>query len=130
MPRLARIATPDHGIFTHEPVRNGDLAAHRSVSFRCPRVHTFTVTFASDAKLPASWECRRHSVEAGRIGVLRQPTLVTPRTHLDMVRERRPERELARLLAEQLRELRAGRLLTVDQWLRQRQQHRTAKESR
>jgi hypothetical protein len=122
MPRLARIATPDHGIFAHEPVRNGDLATRRSVGFRCPRAHTFTVTFAGDAELPDSWECRRHSVESGRIGILHQPAPAAPRTHWDMVRERRPEPELARLLKDQLKTLRTGQLLPVDQWLHQRQQ--------
>jgi len=37
-----------------------------------------------------------------------------------MVQERRPERELARLLTEQLTALRTGQLLPVDQWLQQR----------
>src|SRR5215470_10043865 len=99
MPRLARSAPPDRGIFVHEPVRvpEDDLVARRSIGFRCPRGHTFTVTFADGAELPASWECRRHSAPAGRIGALRQPTPVPRRTHWDMLRERRPEPELARL---------------------------------
>jgi len=132
MPRLARSAAADRGIFAHEPVciPEDDLAARSLSGFRCPRGHTFTVTFADGAKLPASWECRQHSVKAGRIGILHKPTPAVPRTHWDMVRERRPEPELAQLLNEQLKDLRAGQLLPVDQWLHQMQQHRTAKETR
>jgi len=121
VPRLARI-TPDRGIFAQEPVRVPEVnrAAGRPIGFRCPHGHNFTVTFADGATLPASWECRRHSIEAGRIGVLHQPTPVAPRTHWDMLRERRPEPELAQLLDEQLRALRAGRLMPVSLWLHQR----------
>ena|SRR5215475_14840515 len=123
MPRLARIAAAsDRGIFAHEPVRTleGDPAVRKRIGFRCPRGHTFAVPFAVKAELPASRECRRHSVEAGRIGVTHQPAPVVPRTYWDMVQERRPERELARLLTEQLTALRTGQLLPVDQWLQQR----------
>jgi RNA polymerase-binding protein len=132
MPRLARIAPPDRGIFTHEPIRvpeNG-LEAHRKVDFKCPRGHSFTITFAGGAELLASWECRWHSVPAGRIGVLHQPTPIVPRTHWDMLRQRRPEPELARLLDEQLKALRTGQLMPVDRWLHQMQKHRITKESR
>jgi len=127
--RLARI-TPDRGTFAHEPIRvpEDGLVARTPIGFRCPRGHNFTVTFADEAELPVSWECRRHSVQAGRIGVLRQPTPVAPRTHWDMVRERRPEPELAQLLDEQLRALQAGQLMPVSLWLHQMQKHRTTRE--
>jgi hypothetical protein len=86
MQRLARMVTQDRGIFTRGPVCvPEDLATRKPVGFRCPRGHTFAVPFASEAKPPASWECRRHSVEAGRIGVLHQPTPIVPKTHWDMV---------------------------------------------
>jgi len=87
MPQLARSAAAGRGIFAHESVRvlEDDLAARSLSGFRCPRGHTFTVTFADGAKLPASWECRQHSVKAGRIGVSPQLTPVAPRTHWDMV---------------------------------------------
>ena len=80
MPRLARSAAADRGIFAHEPVcvPEDDLAARSLGGFRCPRGQ-----------------------------------------------ERRPEPELAQLLNEQLKDLRAGQLLPVDQWLHQMQQHRT-----
>jgi len=130
MQRLASMVTQERGIFAHEPVHNGDLAARSKVGFRCPRGHTFMVTFADGAELPASWECRRRSLEAGRLGASHQPAPGVPRTHWDMVRERRSEPELAQILDEQIAELRAGRLLPVDRWLHQIQQRRTAKESR
>jgi RNA polymerase-binding protein len=129
MPRLDRI--PDRGTFAHGPIRVPEdaLAARRPIGFRCPRGHNFMVTFAAGAELPVSWECHQHSVEAGRIGILYQPTPDAPRTHWDALRERRPEPELAQLLDERLRTLRAGRLMPVSLWLHQVQKHRTTKES-
>jgi len=127
MPRLAR--TPlGHGTFAHEPVRfhQDDLAARRPVGFTCPPGHNLTVAFADGAKLPASWECRQHSVEAGRRGALHQPTPLAQRTHWDMPRKGRPEPELARLLDKQPSTLRAGQLMPVSRWLHQVQRHRTS----
>src|SRR5215470_13147152 len=121
MPRQIARRPQERGIFSYQPTRDHDaVAARQSVSFAYPRGHTFMVTFAGKADLPASWECRQHGVEGQRKGISHnQP--VTQRTHLDMLRERRTEPELAQLLAEQIKELRAGRLVGVEGWLLQMQ---------
>src|SRR5262249_21423297 len=111
MPRQMARRPQGRGIFSYQPTCDYDnVAARRSVSFACPRGHTFMVTFADKVDLPASWECRQRGVEGQRKGISHnQP--VTQRIHLDMLRERRTEPELAQLFAEQIKELRAGRLV-------------------
>jgi len=108
---------------TYHPVRGQeeDLAGRKSADFICPRGHEFTRVFADDIELPAEWECRQHSVTAERKNqAYQQPLPVKVRTHWDMVRERRKESELARILDDQLTALRAGELVTVGVWLRER----------
>lgn len=122
MPPWRAHPSRDGGIFTHEPIRvcDDDLAARQSVAFICPQGHEFTIAFAADAAPPSTWECRQHSVDAERNDIRpqeHQPTKA--RSHWDMLRQRRPEPELAQLLDTQLNALRAGRLVTVKQWLRQ-----------
>lgn len=69
------------------------------------------VPFSVEAEIPRNWECR-----CGRIAVLEGDTgedetdEKQPRTHWDMLLERRTEEELAVLLDEQLKLLRAGKL--------------------
>lgn len=84
----------------------------KQVIFDCPVGHEFGVAMAVDAEPPATWECR-----CGREGKLRDATAVTekkpvkpPRTHWDMLMERRTEDELKVLLDERLELLRSGRL--------------------
>lgn len=108
---------PERSIFTQAPVRDDDLAARQSVRFSCPRGHDFTARFAEDASVPTAWECRQHSVIAGRKDATHRHEPVKQRGHWEMLLERRPRAELAQLLDEQLTALRAGQLVSVDQWL-------------
>ncbi len=91
--------------------RDTDLAAQVTARFACARGHEFTVQFAADAALPASWSCRQHGGEdCGRIDT----TVTTPaaakrkpaRTPLVMLHERRSDAELETLLADTLRAIR------------------------
>jgi hypothetical protein len=76
---------------------------------------TFEVTFAFDAEIPETWESPRSGQE-GRL-VAEDGTLVetetvetkAPRTHWDMLLERRTRAELEELLQERLALLRARR---------------------
>lgn len=73
-----------------------------------------TVPFAADAEAPEAWECRTCGAEAAlRVG---EKTVEvdhsgdkTPRTHWDMLLERRTVPELEELLEERLALLRARR---------------------
>ena len=73
-----------------------------------------TLTFAADAEAPETWECRACGHEATLL-VDSKPVVVdrgeqkAPRTHWDMLLERRTRAELEELLEERLAYLRARR---------------------
>ena len=95
----------EEGVVFHE------RANHTYVCTQCGR--ETVMTFAADAELPEAWECRTCGAEA----VLRVGDGVVevdhsgdkaPRTHWDMLRERRSIEELEELLAERLDEIRGN----------------------
>src|SRR5436305_9715714 len=101
------------GTTSYETDRDTDLAPRQSVTYDCPRGHITSVPMSSDADLPATWECR----ECGATALLRDGVTPeakktkTPRTHWDMLRERRTIEDLEEVLAERIAELhsRSGR---------------------
>lgn len=96
----------EEGVVFHE------RTDHTYVCTQCGRESV--LTFAVDAEVPEAWECRTCGAEA----VLRVGNTVaevdhsgdkTPRTHWDMLLERRSIPELEELLEERLTLLRARR---------------------
>jgi hypothetical protein len=81
------------------------------VVYACPKGHDFTVSFADDAESPVIWECRLHGNESRLFdgAVPEQKKIKPPRTHWDMLLERRSIPELEELLDERLTELRGRR---------------------
>jgi hypothetical protein len=81
------------------------------VAYACPKGHEFTVSFADDAESPMIWECRLHGDESRLFdGAAPEPKKAKPpRTHWDMLLERRSIPELEELLDERLNELRGRR---------------------
>ena len=73
--------------------------------------HRFTVPFSEDADIPASWECRLDGLAAQLIDGPAPETkkIKPPRTHWDMLMERRTVADLEEVLAERLDVLRARR---------------------
>jgi rubredoxin len=89
-----------------------EFAARQEVGYDCPREHHFTLVFSAEADIPSVWECPRCGAESLRSDGER-PELKeekAPRTHWDMLRERRSIAELEELLAERLSQLRSGDL--------------------
>ncbi|WP_399342797.1 RNA polymerase-binding protein RbpA [Umezawaea sp. Da 62-37] len=85
-------------------------APQQSAEFTCPQGHAFVVPFAEGAELPGNWECRQHGVTGGRVGdKSAKPRQKPPRTHWDMLLERRSIPELETLLDDTLRGLRQRR---------------------
>ncbi|MCL2594245.1 MAG: RNA polymerase-binding protein RbpA [Promicromonosporaceae bacterium] len=88
-----------------------DFAPRFQAYYDCPNGHTIILPFSTDAEVPSVWECR-----CGEEALLRdseQPDLKPvkpPRTHWDMLLERRSEEELQELLDERLTLLRAGKI--------------------
>ncbi|MGQ0773850.1 MAG: RNA polymerase-binding protein RbpA [Pseudonocardiales bacterium] len=99
------------GTVSYETDRDHDLAPRRSALYACPKGHNFEVPFADDAERPMHWECRLHGNESRLIdGIELEPKKVKPpRTHWDMLLERRSIPELEQLLDERLTELRGRR---------------------
>jgi len=97
------------GTTSYETDRNTDLAPRQAARYDCPHGHSFSVPLASEAEVPATWDCRT----CGATALLRDgaPTTAkpskTPRTHWDMLLERRSIADLEEVLAERLAELHA-----------------------
>lgn len=81
-----------------------EFSERQQLGFDCENGHHFELTFASEAELPAEWECPR----CGKIGKRSDGTEAEakqekpPRTHWDMLIERRTIPDLEDLLAERL----------------------------
>jgi hypothetical protein len=99
------------GATSYENDRNTDLAPRQEIAFDCPKGHHFTVPFAAEAEVPATWECRVcGAVSFTSTGDLPVPKKVKPpRSHWDMLRERRSIADLEQVLAERLALIRGDR---------------------
>lgn len=96
------------GSKSHADGQGIELAPRQEIGFDCPKAHHFVIVFAEEAELPTEWECPRCGEVARRSdGVVPEvKASKPPRTHWDMLRERRSIEELEDLLAERLDELR------------------------
>jgi hypothetical protein len=103
------------GAVSYENDRSMDLAPRQTATYVCPDGHRFDVPFAAEAEIPTTWECRVCRAPALVVdGTLPEPKKVKPpRTHWDMLMERRTTAELEELLTERLELLRAGRRKTA-----------------
>jgi hypothetical protein len=91
-----------------------ELSERQRVRFRCAKQHEFSIVFSLTAELPTTWECKSCDAVAVRLvdGVeidLAADTSDGPRTHYDMVLERRSREELEELLQEMLISMRKRR---------------------
>ncbi len=79
--------------------------------YDCPNGHTIVLPFSAEADVPVLWECRCGAEAVLRDSQKPEPKSgKPPRTHWDMLLERRTVGELEDLLAERLELLRAGKL--------------------
>ena len=91
-------------------VRYAERAEH---TFQCPRGHQTDVVFAAEADLPETWQCK----DCGEQGILVEDGKVievnfeekTPRSHWEMLLERRSREELEEILQERLQYIRDRR---------------------
>ncbi len=99
------------GATSYENDRNTDLAPRREVAFDCPKGHHFTVPFAAEAEIPAVWECRVCGATAftSAVDLPAQKKAKPPRSHWDMLMERRTIADLEEVLAERLAIIRERR---------------------
>ncbi|MCU0265287.1 MAG: RNA polymerase-binding protein RbpA [Actinomycetia bacterium] len=98
------------GAVSYETDEGVELAPRQPVVYDCPHGHEVTVPFAAEADVPATWECRT----CGAIALRRDGELPEakagrrPRTHWDMLLERRTVDDLEELLTERLTLLRGS----------------------
>lgn len=98
------------GAVSYETDRDHDLAPRQGARYRTPSGEIFHVPFADDAEIPGTWLCKN-----GQEGELidgaptEEKKVKPPRTHWDMLLERRSEKELEELLAERMTLLKARR---------------------
>lgn len=98
------------GAVSYETDRDHDLAPRRMVKYQTDSGEVFEVPFADDAEIPNEWMCKN-----GQPGTLMEgggqesKPVKPPRTHWDMLRERRSLEELDVLLEERVELLRKRR---------------------
>jgi hypothetical protein len=100
------------GTSSYEDDREISPAPRQRVSYQCPEGHLVELPFSTEAEVPPIWECPRCGAEAVRVdgdGPV-DKNLKPPRTHWDMLLERRSREELEELLAERLELLRSGQI--------------------
>ena len=95
------------GTTSYEVDRNTDLAPRQAATYDCPHGHSFSVPLASDAEVPATWDCRTCGASAllRDAGEPEAKKTKHARTHWDMLLERRSLDDLEEVLAERLAEL-------------------------
>ena len=109
------------GAVSYETDRDHDLAPRQMVKYRTDSGEIYEVPFADDAEIPEEWMCKN-----GQLGTLiegegvESKPVKPPRTHWDMLLERRSIEELDVLLEERIELLRkrrrsAARLLKEQQ---------------
>ncbi len=92
-----------------------EFSPRKRAVYRTDEGTTFEVVFAADAELPESWESPRTGQEGRLVGddgelvESEQAEAKAPRTHWDMLLERRTRAELEEILQERLEYLRARR---------------------
>jgi RNA polymerase-binding protein len=100
------------GASSYETDRGVDLAPRQMIEYVCPEGHRFEMPFAEEAEVPATWECRVCGASALRADTERpaDKKVKPPRTHWDMLMERRTVADLEEVLAERLAVLRESGL--------------------
>lgn len=95
------------GAVSYETDRDHDLAPRQMVKYRTEDGEVYEVPFADDAEIPEEWLCKN-----GKWGTLvegegvESKPVKPPRTHWDMLCERRSIEELDKLLEERIEHLR------------------------
>lgn len=102
------------GSESFETASGVSLSPRNTHSYRCANLHLSEVIFAQEADVPTAWNCKSCSLEAALLDDLGNQAFVTdlpktPRTHYEMLLERRSRDELEEILGERLDELKARR---------------------
>ena len=98
------------GTLSYETDDNVTFAERQKVYYDCACGKTIELPFATEAEIPATWQCRCGAEALLRGGQWPEKKPEKPaRTHWDMLLERRSISELEELLTERLELLRESR---------------------
>jgi hypothetical protein len=98
------------GTLSYETDDNVTFAERQKVHYDCACGKTIELPFATEAEIPATWQCRCGAEALLRGGEWPEKKPGKPaRTHWDMLLERRSISELEELLTERLELLRESR---------------------
>lgn len=91
-----------------------DYFPRKTYRFKCGNGHLTEIALAKDAEVPISWQCRSCSLTAvlmqkGKRVELADDELRSPKSHFEMLMERRSKAELEELLKERISYIRARR---------------------
>lgn len=97
-----------------ESERGVAFSARNKHEYVCAKTHSTEMIFAAEAEVPLTWECRQCSAEAvltidGKPVNTPEHNDKTPRSHWEMLLERRTREELEEILQERLEYIRGRR---------------------
>lgn len=97
-----------------ESERGVNFSARMTHSFQCSNMHISEMVFSADAEIPQTWQCKQCTKQAvllenGKLVKLDASEDKVPRTHWEMLLERRSREELEETLKERLDYIRARR---------------------
>ena len=91
------------GAVSYETDRDHDLAPRRTARYQTPNGDVYEVPFSDEAEIPGTWMCKNGQEGQLIDGPAAEAKKVKPpRTHWDMLRERRSLEDLDDLLKERL----------------------------
>jgi hypothetical protein len=97
-----------------ENERGVHYSARNKHIYLCPNGHSSEMVFSADAEVPSAWQCKHCSAEAkltvdGVVVEAHDTENKVPRTHWEMLLERRTREELEEILQERLDYIRGRR---------------------
>ncbi|MEY4985808.1 MAG: hypothetical protein RLZZ359_694 [Actinomycetota bacterium] len=97
-----------------ESERGVNYSARSTFNYECAKGHETSLVFAAEAEVPQTWQCRQCDSDAilledGKKVILDAGEDKTPRSHWEMLLERRSRDELEEILQERLDYIRARR---------------------
>jgi ribosomal protein L37AE/L43A len=100
------------GAVSYENDHTTELAERQLVAYICPHGHHVDVPMAAEAEVPPTWECRFCGATAAKANATETESVrvavKAPRSHWDMLLERRSIPELEAILEERLGLLRTA----------------------
>ena len=102
------------GGHSFEDETKANLSPRATHNYRCVNGHETKVVFAAEAELPETWACKSCEATGQLITDAKQAPVAlaedkAPRSHWEMLLERRTIAELEEILQERLDEIRARR---------------------